>query len=305
MTGAQLANALNEAAIIAGRAGRDAIAPRGPRRGAAAPVGRLPAGAPPERQGAADRRLPRGRPRALPPAARARPAGDPQHRPARPGARLRRPLAAGGQLPEVPRRAARRGRDPARRARRRGGGASASPTRAPSTTSPGSTLVCKQMVSEFGMGVALDDDGPPPIALPTGDYAVSDQTRRDVDLAAMTLAREAYRRARALLAANRECLDDLAASALERETLTREELDEIFAAPRAARAGRAAGSGAALVAMAARRRRRAAWRRVASLGQAGRRRRAPTATTSPRAARWPAGSTASARSACSTASGRC
>ena len=71
-------------------------------------------------------------------------------------------------------------------------------------------LVCKQMVSEFGMGVALDHDGPPPIALPTGDYAVSDQTRRDVDLAAMTLAREAYRRARALLAANRECLDDLA-----------------------------------------------------------------------------------------------
>ncbi len=36
--------------------------------------------------------------------------------------------------------------------------------------------------------------------------------------------------ARALLAANRECLDDLAANALERETLTREDLDEIFAA---------------------------------------------------------------------------
>ena len=48
MTGAQLANALNEAAIIAGRAGREGDGPRGPRRGAAAPVGRLPAGAPPE-----------------------------------------------------------------------------------------------------------------------------------------------------------------------------------------------------------------------------------------------------------------
>ena len=35
-------------------------------------------------------------------------------------------------------------------------------------------LVCKQMVGEFGMGVALDADGPPPIALPTGDYALSD-----------------------------------------------------------------------------------------------------------------------------------
>jgi cell division protease FtsH len=91
-------------------------------------------------------------------------------------------------------------------------------------------LVCRQMVAEFGMGVALDADGAPPIALPTSDYALSDRTRRDVDLAAMTLAREAYRRARALLADNRECLDDLAAAALERETLTREELDEIFTA---------------------------------------------------------------------------
>jgi cell division protease FtsH len=91
-------------------------------------------------------------------------------------------------------------------------------------------LVCKQMVGEFGMGVALDAEGAPPIALPTGDYALSDRTRRDVDVAAMMLARNAYRRARSLLAANRECLDDLAANALERETLTREDLDEIFAA---------------------------------------------------------------------------
>jgi cell division protease FtsH len=91
-------------------------------------------------------------------------------------------------------------------------------------------MVCRQMVAEFGMGVALDADGAPPIALPTGDYALSDRTRRDVDVAAMTLAREAYRRARGLLHENRKCLDDLAAAALERETLTREELDEIFAA---------------------------------------------------------------------------
>ena len=91
-------------------------------------------------------------------------------------------------------------------------------------------MVCRQMVAEFGMGVALDADGAPPIALPTGDYALSDRTRRDVDVAAMTLAREAYRRARGLLHANRGCLDDLAANALERETLTREDLDEIFAA---------------------------------------------------------------------------
>jgi cell division protease FtsH len=90
--------------------------------------------------------------------------------------------------------------------------------------------ICKQMVREFGMGVALDAEGAPPIALPTSDYALSDRTRRDVDVAAMMLARDGHRQARALLAANRDCLDDLAASALERETLSREELDEIFAA---------------------------------------------------------------------------
>jgi cell division protease FtsH len=111
-------------------------------------------------------------------------------------------------------------------------------------------LVCKQMVAEFGMGVALDHDGPPPIALPTGDYAISDATRRDVDVAAMTLAREAFRRARALLAANRACLDALAATALERETLTREELDEIFAAHELHSLVDSHGTGAALVALA-------------------------------------------------------
>jgi cell division protease FtsH len=110
-------------------------------------------------------------------------------------------------------------------------------------------LVCKQMVSEFGMGVALDHDGPPPIAMPTDDYAISDATRRDVDIAAMTLAREAYRRARALLAANRTCLEDLTAQALERETLTREELDEIFAAHDLRGLVEPHGSGAALVAL--------------------------------------------------------
>jgi cell division protease FtsH len=109
-------------------------------------------------------------------------------------------------------------------------------------------LVCKQMVAEFGMGVARDHDGPAPIALPTGDYAVSDETRREVDQAAMTLARQAYRRARALISANLEVLDHLAVLALERETLTREELDEIFAAHEL-RGLVPADSGTALVAM--------------------------------------------------------
>jgi cell division protease FtsH len=97
--------------------------------------------------------------------------------------------------------------------------------------------ICKQMVGEFGMGLMPDVDGYAPIALPTGDYALSDRTRRDVDLGAMHLARNAYARARDLLRANRKCLDDLAANALERETLTREDLDEIFAAHELQQAG--------------------------------------------------------------------
>ncbi|MGE5407340.1 MAG: ATP-dependent metallopeptidase FtsH/Yme1/Tma family protein [Syntrophothermus sp.] len=115
--------------------------------------------------------------------------------------------------------------------------------------------VSKQMVTEFGMGVSGDHDAPPPIALPTADYAVADATRRDVDLAAMTLAQDAFRRATALLAANRECLDHLAANALERETLTREELDEIFAAHDLRGLAEPRGSGAAMVALSKRDRR--------------------------------------------------
>jgi hypothetical protein len=65
---------------------------------------------------------------------------------------------------------------------------------------------------------------------PTGDYALSDQTRREVDLSAQELATMAYARAHRLMEMNRGCLDDLAANALEPETLTREDLDEIFAA---------------------------------------------------------------------------
>ena len=88
--------------------------------------------------------------------------------------------------------------------------------------------ICVQMVTEFGMTVAKGPPGQRPLAQPTSDYALSDQTRREVDLSAQELATMAYARARQLMELNRDCLDDLAANALERETLTREDLDEIF-----------------------------------------------------------------------------
>jgi cell division protease FtsH len=88
--------------------------------------------------------------------------------------------------------------------------------------------ICVQMVTEFGMTVAKGPPDSAPLAQPTSDYALSDQTRREVDLNAQELATMAYARARQLMQLNRNCLDDLATNALERETLTREDLDEIF-----------------------------------------------------------------------------
>ena len=210
MTGAQLANALNEAAIIAGRAGNDAIH----REEIDEALLRQSVGSqqarrlsPKERRIVAYHEAGHALCRKL---VGLRPAGDPLDRAARPGARLRRPLAGRGQLPEVPRRTARRGGDAARRPGGRGRGVRASPLGGAVDDLARVHWSASRWSSEFGMGVALDHDGPPPIAMPTGDYAVSDSTRRDVDLASMTLAREAYRRARALLSANRACLDDLA-----------------------------------------------------------------------------------------------
>jgi cell division protease FtsH len=90
--------------------------------------------------------------------------------------------------------------------------------------------ICVQMVTELGMAEAREPLAGAPLAIPTGDYALSDRTRRDVDENAQMLAGMALSRARRLVAINRRCLDDLAAAVLERETLTREDLDEIFAA---------------------------------------------------------------------------
>ena len=88
--------------------------------------------------------------------------------------------------------------------------------------------ICVQMVTEFGMTLSHGPPDSAPLAQPTAEYALSDRTRRDVDQNAQELAHLAYTRARQLMQLNRRCLDDLASNALEQETLTREDLDEIF-----------------------------------------------------------------------------
>ncbi len=211
MTGAQLANALNEAAIIAGRAGRKAIA----REDLDEALLRQSVGSQQSRRlteeerrivayheagHALCRRL-----------CRPRPAGDPQHRPARAGARLRRPLAQRGPLPALAQAAARRDRDPARRPRRRGGGLRRGllrRRRRPRARARG--------LRADGHRVRHDPSHGPPderrrwrcrpatTRSPTRPGATSTSN-------AQALAREAYRRARQLMQLNRECLDDLAA----------------------------------------------------------------------------------------------
>jgi hypothetical protein len=84
------------------------------------------------------------------------------------------------------------------------------------------------MVTEFGMTITQGPGDSAPLAQPTSDYALSDRTRREVDQDAQELAHMAYARARQLMELNRKTLDDLAAAALEHETLTREDLDDIF-----------------------------------------------------------------------------
>ena len=121
LTGADLANICNEAAIAAARARRTRD-PAGRLRRRARARGRRHAVAPRAQRARAPRgRVARGRPRAVRrAAARRRPRAQDLDRPARPRARLHAQPARGGPLPQDARGADRLHDDAARRARRRG-----------------------------------------------------------------------------------------------------------------------------------------------------------------------------------------
>ena len=88
--------------------------------------------------------------------------------------------------------------------------------------------ICVQMVTEFGMTVSHGPPDSAPLAQPTERLRAlrphPPRGRRERPGARP----HGLRRARQLMQMNRRCLDDLASNALERETLTREDLDEIF-----------------------------------------------------------------------------
>ena len=122
-TGADLANVINEAALLAARWGKKAVGMNEVEeaidRVMAGPERKTPRD---ERAGEARDRLPRGRARARRPrAAEHRPRSQDQRHPARPRARLHAHAARGGQVPHDPRGARGRARDVDGRAR--GGGA--------------------------------------------------------------------------------------------------------------------------------------------------------------------------------------
>jgi len=84
--------------------------------------------------------------------------------------------------------------------------------------------ISRQMVTEYAMGTTVASR-----RLPADDYSVSDNTRRIVDEEQQEITDLAFRRAHALIAANRDLLESLAQGLLEREVLEREDISAIVA----------------------------------------------------------------------------
>jgi cell division protease FtsH len=85
--------------------------------------------------------------------------------------------------------------------------------------------ISRQMVTEYGMGTTVTSR-----RLPADDYSLSDNSRRIVDEEQQEITDLAYRRAHALISANRDLLEALAQGLLEREILEREDVSRIVQA---------------------------------------------------------------------------
>src|SRR5215211_2715462 len=97
--------------------------------------------------------------------------------------------------------------------------------------------ISRSMVTQYGMGTELMSK-----QLPADDYSMSDATRRAIDEEQQYLTDLAHRRALKLVAANRPLLEAFALTLLENEVLEREDIDRIVAGYR----GEADGDGARL-----------------------------------------------------------
>jgi cell division protease FtsH len=87
--------------------------------------------------------------------------------------------------------------------------------------------ISRSMVTQYGMGTELESK-----QLPAEDYSMSDATRRMIDEEQQYLTDLAHRRATALVSENRELLEELAFTLLENEALEREDIDRIMSSYR-------------------------------------------------------------------------
>src|SRR5215217_3160649 len=88
--------------------------------------------------------------------------------------------------------------------------------------------ISRSMVTQYGMGTELMSK-----QLPSDDYSMSDHTRRMVDEEQQYLTDLAHRRAMAIVNDNRELLEALAHTLLENEVLEREDIERLVAEHRA------------------------------------------------------------------------
>ncbi|MDG3004724.1 ATP-dependent zinc metalloprotease FtsH [Paludisphaera mucosa] len=98
------------------------------------------------------------------------------------------------------------------------------------------TEIASRMVLDFGMSPVLgrlrytaERDAPRPGG-PAPDRAYSEQTAREIDLEVRRIVDEALAKARRILEERREALDRVAARLIERESINAVELDELLAA---------------------------------------------------------------------------
>src|SRR5690349_6963516 len=86
------------------------------------------------------------------------------------------------------------------------------------------TQIARSMVFEWGMGESVTSR-----TMRADNYALSEETKRLRDTEQALLTDNAYAESRRLLAKHRPALDRIASALLDKETLAREELAEIFA----------------------------------------------------------------------------
>ena len=90
------------------------------------------------------------------------------------------------------------------------------------------TTIARSMVYEYAMGTQIRSH-----QLPADDYSSSEATRRTRDEEVSAIAEEAYRGAHRLLIDHRDLLDEIAERLLEHEVIEREEIKQIMAGHRA------------------------------------------------------------------------